>query len=77
MLRNDESPLPNTEVHYLRSAEVGDEFKVLLAHSGEPAAGPRPVLVLADPWAAFGTAVEMMRVLRLSLGWPGRGVPRR
>ncbi len=70
MLRNDESPLPNTEVHHLRSDNVGDEFKVLLAHSGEPAAGPRPVLVLADPWAAFGTAVEMMRVLRLSESVP-------
>jgi predicted alpha/beta superfamily hydrolase len=66
MLRNDESPLPNTEVHHLRSEHVGDEFKVLLAHSGEAVAGPRPVLVLADPWAAFGTAAEMVRVLRLS-----------
>jgi hypothetical protein len=49
MLPNDRSPLPDTEVHHLRSDAVGDEFKVLIGHSGGAAEGPRPVLVLADP----------------------------
>jgi predicted alpha/beta superfamily hydrolase len=65
MVRNDDSPLPNTEVHHLPSEHVGDEFKVLVAHSGREPEAPRPVLVMADPWAGFGTAVEMTRVLGL------------
>jgi predicted alpha/beta superfamily hydrolase len=66
MIRNDESPLPDTEVHHLRSAHVGDVFKVLIGHPGTAAEGPRPVLVMADPWAGFGTAVEMTRILRFN-----------
>jgi hypothetical protein len=64
MLAN--ADLPNTEVHSLRSEHVGDDFKVLIAHSGDPGGGPRPVVVMADPWAAFGTAVEILRLFRLA-----------
>jgi uncharacterized protein len=64
MLSNADSPLPDTEVHHLRSEQVGDEFKVLIGHSGSGSRGPRPVLLMTDPWAGFGTAVEMTRVLR-------------
>jgi predicted alpha/beta superfamily hydrolase len=62
---NDRSPLPDTEVHHLRSDAVGDEFKVLIGHSGGAAEGPRPVVVLADPWAAFGSVIETVRLFRL------------
>jgi hypothetical protein len=34
MIDNDDSPLPDTEVHYLSSEHVGDEFKVLVGHCG-------------------------------------------
>lgn len=65
MISNDDSPLPDTEVHYLRSEQVGDEFKLLLGHCGSRASGPVPVLFLGDAWASFGTAVESIRLLRL------------
>src|SRR2546430_2607635 len=70
MIPNDESPLPNTEVHHLESDQVGDEFKVILNHSGSSASNPQPVLFLGDPWANFGTAVETVRLLRLSGAFP-------
>jgi hypothetical protein len=62
MSGNDESPLPDTEVHYLHSDHVGDEFKILVGHcqSAEPASH---VLYLGDPSYSFGTAVEMVRLL--------------
>jgi predicted alpha/beta superfamily hydrolase len=66
MLRNADSPLPNTEVHHLRSEQVGEAFKVLIGHAGTEPEGPRPLLVMADPWAGFGTAVEMTRILRFN-----------
>lgn len=66
MVPNATSPLPGTEVHQLRSEHVGDELKVLIGHPLTEAAEPRPVLVMADPWAGFGTAVEMTRVFRLN-----------
>jgi uncharacterized protein len=65
MLPNDRSPLPDTEVHHLRSANVGEELKVIIGHPGDAAQGPRPVLVLVDPWAAFGSVVEMVFSFRL------------
>jgi uncharacterized protein len=70
MLSNADSPLPNTEVHHLRSEQVGEAFKVLIGHAGTEPEGPRPVLVMADPWAGFGTAVEMTRVLHLNRQLP-------
>lgn len=66
MIPDGDSPLPNTEVHRLRSEHVGDDFKVLIGHAGTEPDGPRPVLVMADPWAGFGTAVEMTRILRFN-----------
>jgi uncharacterized protein len=66
MIPDGESPLPNTEVHRLRSEQVGDDFKVLIGHAGTEPERPRPVLVMADPWAGFGTACEMTRILHLN-----------
>ncbi len=63
MLRNDESPLTDTEVHFLASEHVGDEFKVLVGHCGSP---PAAVLYMGDTWANFGTAVEIIRLMRFT-----------
>jgi uncharacterized protein len=63
MISNDVSPLPDTEVHYLRSERVGAEFKILVGHSGSSGSAPIPVLFMGDAWANFGTAVETIRLL--------------
>ena len=62
MTANDESPLPDTEVHYLHSDHVGDDFKILVGHCGssEPASH---VLYLGDAAYNFGTAVDIVRAL--------------
>ncbi len=65
MISDDESPLPGTEVHYLLSDHVGDEFKILVGHcrAGD---GRRPsVLFVSDPSILFGTALEMVRLFHL------------
>lgn len=66
MIDNDVSPLPDTEVHYLQSEHVGDEFKVFVGrpHSSETA--PPSVLFMGDPWGDFGTAVEVTRLLNFT-----------
>ncbi len=66
MIDNDHSPLPGTEVHYLRSEHVGDEFKVLVGLGGEDRPATRPVLFMGDAWANFGTAVEIVQLLRFT-----------
>ena len=38
---------------------------MLIGHPGGAAEGPRPVVVLADPWAAFGSVIETVRLFRL------------
>jgi uncharacterized protein len=65
MIGNDESPLTDTEVHYLRSEHVGDEFKISIGTCGVAGSLPRPTLFLGDPSLQFGTAVEMIRLLNL------------
>jgi uncharacterized protein len=65
-VNNDLSPLPDTEVHYLRSEHVGDEFRVLIGHCGSAESAPASVLFLGDTWANFGTAVEITRLMRLT-----------
>lgn len=66
MISNHFSPLPDTEVHYLRSEHAGDEFKILIGHCGSAEPDPPLVVFLGDPWASFGTAVEVIRLLRLT-----------
>lgn len=63
MISNDDSPLPDTDVQYLRSEQVGDEFKILVGHSGASGSTPAHVLFMGDAWANFGTAVETIRLL--------------
>jgi predicted alpha/beta superfamily hydrolase len=45
-ISNDESPLADTEVHYLRSECVGDEFKLFVGHCGNTDKA-RPVVVFS------------------------------
>jgi len=42
---NDESALPNTQVHYLPSRQVGDEFRIIV---GGCEGAPAGVGVLVD-----------------------------
>lgn len=60
---NEHSSLAETEVRYLRSQHVGDEFKI---HVGLPIAAsttPPSVLFMGDAWANFGAAVEITRLM--------------
>jgi hypothetical protein len=68
--RQDRSPLADTEVHALRSEAVGDEYTILIGHCGASRSVPGPVLFTGDAWANFGTAVETVRLLRLSESVP-------
>jgi predicted alpha/beta superfamily hydrolase len=65
VIESDQSALPDTEVHYLRSEHVGDEFKILIGHCGSSETSSPAAVFLGDPWANFGTAVEIARLLRL------------
>ena len=66
MIGNDVSPLPDTEVHYLRSEHVGDEFKIFVGHPHTSDTAPPSVLFMGDPWGDFGTAVGVTRLLNFS-----------
>jgi predicted alpha/beta superfamily hydrolase len=63
MISNEVSPLPDTEVHYLRSEHVGDEFKIFVGHPHSSDAEPPRVLFMGDPWGDFGTAVGITRLM--------------
>ena len=60
---DDDSPLPGTEVHYLRSDHVGDDFKIIVGRPASRGLIAPKVLFMGDPWANFGTAVEITRML--------------
>jgi len=66
MISNDVSPLPDAEVHYLRSEHVGDEFKIVVGHCGSSESSPPVPVFLGDTWMHFGIAVEIIRLLRLT-----------
>jgi predicted alpha/beta superfamily hydrolase len=60
------SPLAGTEVHYLTSESVGDEFKIFVGHCRRvDDSRPSAVLYLTDANGMFGTAVDMIRVMQL------------
>ena len=67
---NDQSPLADTEVHFLRSDHVGDEFKIFVGHCGLADAQPPAVLYVTDANGMFGSAVEMVRFMQLSAFLP-------
>jgi predicted alpha/beta superfamily hydrolase len=69
---DDESPLSGSEVHYLRSQHVGDEFKIFVGHCGdaddEDAA---PVaLYVSDANGLFASAVDIVRHMQLAAHLP-------
>ena len=63
---NDASPLANTEVHYLRSEHVGDEFKLFIGHCGTLKAPPSSILFVTDANGFFGAAVDAVRSMQLA-----------
>lgn len=58
--------MPHTETHFLNSGAVGREFAVHLGHAGTETETPGGVVYLGDPSLNFGTAVEILRLLRWS-----------
>jgi predicted alpha/beta superfamily hydrolase len=70
-MSDDDSPLAGTEVHYLRSHHVGDEFKLFVGHCGSAASPtPIPVLYITDANGYFGIAVDIIRSLQLARHLP-------
>ena len=72
-MRDDGSPLAGTEVHYLRSDQVGDEFKIFVGHCGTQesgAAAGAAVLYLTDANGFFGAAVDIVRLMQLARHLP-------
>jgi predicted alpha/beta superfamily hydrolase len=67
---NDSSPLADTEVHYLRSEHVGDEFKIFVGHCGVAESAPPAVLYVGDANGMFASAVEIVRFMQLSAQLP-------
>jgi uncharacterized protein len=67
---DDRSPVAGTEVHYLSSRHVGDEFKIFIGHCGDPGDKPRPVLYVGDGNGIFAGAVEVVRFMQLSAHLP-------
>jgi predicted alpha/beta superfamily hydrolase len=67
---NDRSPLADTEVHYLRSEHVGDEFKVFVGHCGDVGAPAPATLYVSDANGLFAGAVDMVRLMQLSAHLP-------
>jgi uncharacterized protein len=67
---DDESSLAGTEVHYLHSEHVGDEFKIFVGHCGAPGPEPRAVLYVGDGNGLFASAVDIVRLMQLSAHLP-------
>lgn len=62
---NDEAALANTEVQYLSSGHVGDEFRIIVGGCENAPAGVG-VLVVLDAFFNFGTALETVRLLAMA-----------
>lgn len=65
MTADDEMALPDTQVHYLSSARVGDEFRIIVG-ACENAPAATGALVVLDAFYFFGTALETVRLLAMS-----------
>lgn len=71
MSADDLSPLAGTEVHYLQSEHVGDEFKIFVGHCGDRADGaPSAVLYVSDANGLFASVVDIVRLLQQSAHVP-------
>jgi predicted alpha/beta superfamily hydrolase len=62
---NDEAALANTEVHYLSSGHVGDEFRIIVGGCEDAPTGVG-VLVVLDAFFFLGTALESVRLLAMA-----------
>lgn len=69
-VNNDQSPLADTEVHYLTSEMVDDEFKIFVGHCGTRGAQRVPVLYLTDANGFFGGTVDLVRSMQLARHLP-------
>jgi len=67
---NDASPLATTEVHYLHSEAVGNEFKIFVGHCPGRGDDPPAVVYLGDANGFFGGAVDAIRLMQLSAHLP-------
>ena len=67
---NDLSPLADTEVHYLTSSCVRDEFKLFVGHCGTAGRQAVPVLYLTDANGFFGGTVDLVRSMQLARHLP-------
>ena len=76
MSANDDSPLADTEVHYVQSEHVGAEFKIFVGHCGAPGPTPRAVLYVGDGNGLFASAVDIVRLMQLSAHLPPLQLPR-
>jgi predicted alpha/beta superfamily hydrolase len=65
VITDDDSPLPGTEVHYLRSQQVDEEFKLIVGHCTPPETPATPVLFVGDALGSMGTAMEVVRLLQV------------
>ena len=70
MSGDDRSPLAGTEVHYLRSEHVGDEFKIFVGHCGGSDGAAPVVLYVTDANGMFASAVDIVRLMQLSAHLP-------
>jgi len=66
----DRSPVAGTEVHFLSSSHVGDEFKIFIGHCGDQDGTPPSVLYVGDANGIFAGAVEVIRFMQLSAHLP-------
>ncbi|MDQ2754005.1 MAG: alpha/beta hydrolase-fold protein [Actinomycetota bacterium] len=69
-MSDDSSALAGTEVHYLASQCVGDEYKIFIGHCGDDGTTPVPVLYLTDANGMFGLTVDIVRGMQLSRHLP-------
>jgi hypothetical protein len=67
---NDDSPLADTEVHYLHSDHVDAEFKIFVGHCGDTESTPPAVVYVSDANGAFASAVDTIRFMQLSAHLP-------
>lgn len=70
MHSDDESPLAGSEVHFLRSEHVGDEFKIFVGHCGGSEGAAPVALYVSDANGQFSSAVDIVRLMQLSAHLP-------
>jgi uncharacterized protein len=68
MSSSSESVIAQSEVRFLRSEIIGDEFKLFIAHPVVPVAPGQkvPVIYALDANGAFGTVTETARLLQMT-----------